>query len=133
MKTASRRDKAKQLLLIRYFHTKMGARFLRDEKNRAGHRADQLAHDGKTHTAPLAWRRRRALALDEGLEDTLPVFFGDTANVTDKIKEVDVARRRTRAEGEGRTQYGTLVTVGEHLTKGVRNEPTQVLETVAAQ
>jgi acyl dehydratase len=62
-----------------------------------------------------------------------PVFFGDTVNVTYTIKEVDPERRRTRAEIEVRNQDGRLVTVGEHLTKWVRNEPAEELETVAAE
>lgn len=62
-----------------------------------------------------------------------PVFFGDTVNVTYTIKEVDVDRRRTRADVEVRNQDGKLVTVGEHLTKWVRNEPAQGQETDTAQ
>lgn len=51
-----------------------------------------------------------------------PVFFGDTVNVTYTIKEVDVERRRTRAQVDVVNQDGTLVAVGEHLLKWVKNE-----------
>jgi 3-hydroxybutyryl-CoA dehydratase len=58
-----------------------------------------------------------------------PVFFGDTVDVTYTISEIDEERRRTRAQVDVRNQAGTLVAVGEHLTKWVKNEAE---ETVAA-
>jgi acyl dehydratase len=51
-----------------------------------------------------------------------PVFIGDTIQITYTIKEVDQERRRTRAQVEAHNQSGTLVAVGEHLLKWVRNE-----------
>lgn len=51
-----------------------------------------------------------------------PVFFGDTVEVTYRIAEVDVDRRRTVAHVDIRNQSGLLVAVGHHLTKWVRNE-----------
>jgi 3-hydroxybutyryl-CoA dehydratase len=51
-----------------------------------------------------------------------PVFFGDTVDVTYRIIEVDVERRRSLAQVDVHNQAGVLVAVGQHLTKWVRNE-----------
>ena len=50
-----------------------------------------------------------------------PVFIGDTVTVTYRIAEVDLQRRRSRAEIEVTNQDGTLVAVGQHLLKWVAN------------
>lgn len=52
-----------------------------------------------------------------------PVFLGDTIDVTYTIKEIDMERRRTRAQVDIHNQDRVLVAVAEHLVKWVQNEP----------
>lgn len=51
-----------------------------------------------------------------------PVYFGDTLTVEYTIGSVDLARRRSNADIAIRNQDGTLVAVGTHILKWVRNE-----------
>lgn len=50
-----------------------------------------------------------------------PVFLGDTIEVHYTIREIDVERRRSRAEVVIRRQDDTIVAVAEHLLKWVNN------------
>ncbi len=51
-----------------------------------------------------------------------PVYFGDTLTVEYTIASVDPARRRSNADIAIRNQDGTLVAVGTHILKWVRND-----------
>lgn len=51
-----------------------------------------------------------------------PVYFGDTLTVEYTIGSIDLARRRSNADIAIRNQDGTLVAVGTHILKWVRNE-----------
>lgn len=50
-----------------------------------------------------------------------PVFLGDTIEVNYTIREIDIERRRSRAEVVIRRQDDTIVAVAEHLLKWVNN------------
>jgi acyl dehydratase len=50
------------------------------------------------------------------------VFIGDTVTVNYKIKHIDVEKRRSHSEITVIKQDGTLVAVGEHILKWVRNQ-----------
>lgn len=50
-----------------------------------------------------------------------PVFIGDTITVAYKITDVDVDMRRSIGKIEITNQDGTLVTVGKHILKWVKN------------
>ncbi len=50
-----------------------------------------------------------------------PVYFGDTITVDYRVAEIDVERRRSSAEIRVTNQDGTLVAVGTHILKWVRN------------
>jgi len=46
-----------------------------------------------------------------------PVFFDDTVRVVYTVKDIDVARRRSRSAVEIFNQHGEMVAIGEHLIK----------------
>jgi len=50
-----------------------------------------------------------------------PVFFGDTLTVEYTIAAIDTARRRSNADIAVKNQDGTLVAVGTHILKWVKN------------
>jgi 3-hydroxybutyryl-CoA dehydratase len=50
-----------------------------------------------------------------------PVYFGDTITVTYRISAVDVSARRSTGAIEIHKQDGTLVAVGTHILKWVKN------------
>jgi 3-hydroxybutyryl-CoA dehydratase len=50
-----------------------------------------------------------------------PVYFGDTITVTYRISDVDVSARRSTGAIEIHKQDGTLVAVGTHILKWVKN------------
>jgi 3-hydroxybutyryl-CoA dehydratase len=50
-----------------------------------------------------------------------PVFFGDTITVEYRISEIDAERRRSRGDIKITNQDGTLVAVGTHILKWVKN------------
>lgn len=50
-----------------------------------------------------------------------PVYFGDTITVTYRISTIDVERRRSTGDIEIRNQDNTLVAVGQHILKWVKN------------
>ena len=51
-----------------------------------------------------------------------PVFLGDTVTVSYCFADIDLERRRTRAEVEVRNQQDELVAVTQHLLQWVPNE-----------
>ena len=50
-----------------------------------------------------------------------PVFFGDTVTVEYRISAIDTARRRSTGDITIKNQDGTLVAVGTHILKWVKN------------
>ena len=50
-----------------------------------------------------------------------PVYFGDTITVDYRFTAIDVERRRTTADIQVTNQDGTLVAVGTHILKWVKN------------
>jgi 3-hydroxybutyryl-CoA dehydratase len=50
-----------------------------------------------------------------------PVYFGDTVTVEYRISAIDVARRRSTGDITIKNQDGTLVAVGRHILKWVKN------------
>ncbi|MFN0304946.1 MAG: MaoC family dehydratase [Burkholderiales bacterium] len=52
-----------------------------------------------------------------------PVYFGDTITVNYRISAVDVAARRSTGDITVKNQDGTLVAVGTHILKWVKNKP----------
>jgi acyl dehydratase len=50
-----------------------------------------------------------------------PVYFGDTITVDYRVSAIDPERRRSTAGIEIRNQDGTLVAVGTHILKWVKN------------
>jgi 3-hydroxybutyryl-CoA dehydratase len=71
--------------------------------------------DGADETAvSLGYDRLRFLA---------PVYFGDTITVDYRISAVDVAARRSTGDITVKNQDGTLVAVGTHILKWVKNKP----------
>lgn len=51
-----------------------------------------------------------------------PVYFGDTIAVDYRISAIDTERQRSTADITIRNQDGTLVAVGTHILKWVKNE-----------
>ena len=51
-----------------------------------------------------------------------PVYFGDTLTVQYTIASIDTARRRSNGDITIKNQDGTLVAVGTHILKWVRND-----------
>jgi acyl dehydratase len=51
-----------------------------------------------------------------------PVYFGDTITVEYRISAIDNERRRSSADVRMTNQDGTLVAVGTHILKWVKNE-----------
>ena len=51
-----------------------------------------------------------------------PVFFGDTITVDYRIASIDVKNRRSNGEIKVTNQDGTLVAVGTHILKWVKNK-----------
>ncbi len=51
-----------------------------------------------------------------------PVYFGDTVTVDYRISEIDTERRRSTGDIKITNQDGTLVAVGTHILKWVRNK-----------
>ena len=49
------------------------------------------------------------------------VFFGDTITVEYRISEIDAERRRSTGDIKITNQDGTLVAVGKHILKWVKN------------
>ncbi len=71
--------------------------------------------DGADETpVSLGYDRLRFLA---------PVYFGDTITVDYRISAVDVAARRSTGDITVKNQDGTLVAVGTHILKWVKNKP----------
>ncbi len=71
--------------------------------------------DGADETpVSLGYDRLRFLA---------PVYFGDTITVDYRISAVDVAARRSTGDITVMNQDGTLVAVGTHILKWVKNKP----------
>ncbi len=71
--------------------------------------------DGADETpVSLGYDRLRFLA---------PVYFGDTITVAYRISAVDVAARRSTGDITVMNQDGTLVAVGTHILKWVKNKP----------
>ncbi len=71
--------------------------------------------DGADETpVSLGYDRLRFLA---------PVYFGDTITVAYRISAVDVAARRSTGDITVKNQDGTLVAVGTHILKWVKNKP----------
>lgn len=71
--------------------------------------------DGADETpVSLGYDRLRFLA---------PVYFGDTITVDYRITAVDVAARRSTGDITVKNQDGTLVAVGTHILKWVKNKP----------
>ena len=50
-----------------------------------------------------------------------PVYFGDTITVEYRISALDIERRRSTGDITIRKQDGTLVAVGTHILKWVKN------------
>jgi len=50
-----------------------------------------------------------------------PVFFGDTITVDYRISAIDTDRRRSSGDVRITNQDGTLVAVGTHILKWVKN------------
>jgi len=50
-----------------------------------------------------------------------PVYFGDTITVGYRISAIDVAARRSTGDIRITNQDGTLVAVGTHILKWVKN------------
>ena len=50
-----------------------------------------------------------------------PVYFGDTVTVEYRISAIDIERRRSTGDIAIKNQDGTLVAVGTHILKWVRN------------
>jgi acyl dehydratase len=50
-----------------------------------------------------------------------PVYFGDTVTVDYRIGAIDIARRRSTGDITIKNQDGTLVAVGTHILKWVKN------------
>ncbi len=50
-----------------------------------------------------------------------PVYFGDTVTVDYRISAIDIERRRSTGDITIKNQDGTLVAVGTHILKWVRN------------
>ncbi len=70
--------------------------------------------DGADETpVSLGYDRLRFLA---------PVYFGDTITVDYRITAVDVAARRATGDITVKNQDGTLVAVGTHILKWVKNK-----------
>ncbi len=70
--------------------------------------------DGADETpVSLGYDRLRFLA---------PVYFGDTITVDYRIIAVDVAARRSTGDITVKNQDGTLVAVGTHILKWVKNK-----------
>ena len=71
--------------------------------------------DGADETpVSLGYDRLRFLA---------PVYFGDTITVDYRISGIDVAARRSTGDITVKNQDGTLVAVGTHILKWVKNKP----------
>ncbi len=51
-----------------------------------------------------------------------PVFFGDTITVDYKISSVDTKTRRSVGDIAIKNQDGTLIAVGQHILKWVKNK-----------
>ena len=51
-----------------------------------------------------------------------PVYFGDTITVEYQISEIDAERRRSTGDIKITNQDGTLVAVGKHILKWVKNK-----------
>ena len=51
-----------------------------------------------------------------------PVYFGDTVTVDYTIAAIDLERRRSTADITVKNQDGTLVAVGTHILKWVKND-----------
>ncbi len=51
-----------------------------------------------------------------------PVYFGDTVTVDYCIAAIDLERRRSTADITVKNQDGTLVAVGTHILKWVKND-----------
>ena len=51
-----------------------------------------------------------------------PVYFGDTVTVEYRISAIDIERRRSTGDITIKNQDGTLVAVGTHILKWVKNE-----------
>ena len=56
---------------------------------------------------------------------TAPVFINDTVTVTYRIREIDLERKRSRAEITVVNQRGETVAVAEHILKWVPNTGTR--------
>ena len=50
-----------------------------------------------------------------------PVYFGDTVTVEYRISAIDIEKRRSTGDITIKNQDGTLVAVGTHILKWVRN------------
>lgn len=51
-----------------------------------------------------------------------PVYFGDTVTVDYTIAAIDLERRRSTADITVKNQDGTLVAIGTHILKWVKND-----------
>jgi acyl dehydratase len=51
-----------------------------------------------------------------------PVYFGDTVTVEYKISAIDTGKRRSTGDITIKKQDGTLVAVGQHILKWVKNK-----------
>ena len=54
-----------------------------------------------------------------------PVYFGDTVTVEYRISAIDIERRRSTGDITIKNQDGTLVAVGTHILKWVKNAEDQ--------
>jgi 3-hydroxybutyryl-CoA dehydratase len=75
--------------------------------------AESVARGGSETPVSLGYDRIRFLA---------PVFIGDTVTVTYEIKEIDLDRRRSRADIVVTNQGGETVAVAQHILKWVAKE-----------
>jgi acyl dehydratase len=51
-----------------------------------------------------------------------PVYFGDTITVEYRIAAIDIEKRRSTGDITIKNQDGTLVAVGQHILKWVKNK-----------
>ena len=88
-------------------------------------RADGRLHVDRVHLAiairaPSADETPVSLGYDR-IRFLAPVYFGDTITVEYRVTAIDVERRRSTGNIKIKNQDGTLVTVGTHILKWVKN------------
>ena len=66
--------------------------------------------------------RRRSRSATTASASSAPVYFGDTVTVEYKISAIDTGKRRSTGDITIKNQDGTLVAVGQHILKWVKNK-----------